>query len=97
MGTTQSKPKRIDQYKKLLNEAKKKYDIMIQKNIAYEDYGTKTAKKAAQVASDAYVKIVTKVDKYEIEHGLGTNLNRSNRRYGPTNYWRIVHGHFFEE
>lgn len=97
MGTTQSKTTRKDGYRSLLTQAVKKYDTMIQKNIAYEDYGRLSDKKAARVASDAYAKIITKIDKYEIEHGLGTNLNRSNRRYGPTNYWRIVHGHFYEE
>ena len=97
MGTTQSKTKRKDGYRSLLTQAAKKYDTMIQKNIEYSDYGTKKAARAAHEASEAYAKIITKVDKYEIEHGLGTNLNRSNRRFGPTNYWRIVHGHFYEE
>lgn len=93
MGNTQSS----DTYDKLINQAKKKYNVMIKKQLDYSDYGTKTSEKAARVAADAYQNTIRKLDEYEIRHGLGTNLNRSNRRYGPTNYWRIVHGHFYNE
>lgn len=97
MGSEQSRPKRTDTYEKLIKQAAHKYDVMIKKKLDFEDYGTKSSGKAANVAADAYLRTISKLDEYEIRHGLGTNMNRSNRRYGPTNYWRIVHGHFYDE
>lgn len=97
MGSSHSNSKNSDAYDALMKQAMKKYDTMIKKKLNFEDYGTKSSKKALYTAEVAYEKSIRKLDVYEMKHGLGTNLNRSNRRYGPTNYWRIVHGHFYDE
>lgn len=97
MGGTQSASRRTDSYTHLIKQAIKKYDDMIRKKLNFEEYGTKSSKSSLDKAEVAYEKSITKLDKYEMKHGLGTNVNRSNRRYGPSNYWRIVHGHFYED
>ena len=43
MGSEQSRPKRTDTYKKLIQQAAHKYDVMIKKQLDFEDYDTKSS------------------------------------------------------